>query len=341
VSQSAPTVRLAVLADFAQAHHDGRFQIVGGGVRSLTFPVFPARLERISLALALDFTPDQVPGQDQKALLSIDSSDPGGDPFVPRAATTPRPLPIDAASSQLSFSMVANWTNLVFTAPGMYWFVVSFREKEISRVPLLIEQGQPPVEIDLRPWELALYEGVTAFNAGQVDLARSHFERLTKSFPGVAEAWNNLGFVQLTSGASKRAYENFVRARDLGFAKPEIMAVNLGCAAYVRGEYVDAVNHFSEAIRTQTISGPAILYAITRAGLNVIQVTDARTFLSLAFLNLAWTEARQGDVDTAKMALASARDIASTADAEPPQWLLDSAEELGALLAEAGPHHQV
>ena len=48
------SIPLALFADFAVAHaDDDRLSLVGGGIRSLSFPSFPATRSRLVLALGL------------------------------------------------------------------------------------------------------------------------------------------------------------------------------------------------------------------------------------------------------------------------------------------------
>jgi tetratricopeptide (TPR) repeat protein len=334
VSEPAtPTVRLAILADYAQAQADGRFQIVGGGIRALTFPQFPARLAQVSLALAIEFTAHQVPGLSQEALLIVESADPSGKNFVPIARATPRPRPLTPDGDLSSFELVVNWANIVFEQPGTYEFRVSFKGHELTRVPLIIRTGTATAMVTERPWEAALTLGYRAFATGKPDEAGRYFEQVTREFPAVAEAWNNLGYVRLGSGAAKQAEECFSRALELGFANTATVTVNVGCARYVEGRYRQAIESFVEALKAVKFE-PSVLYAITRAGLRSVDVPDVKDFSGLGMLNIGWCEARLNNLKEATAVCAAAREVAAGPDGTLPVWLTESTDQLDEFLTE-------
>jgi len=331
----APFVRLALLADFAQAQPDGRFQIVGGGIRSLSFETFPARIDRLSLALALEFTAAQVPGLSQDAWLVINSTNPSGEPFVPVARTVLRPRSLNPEGDISSVELVVNWLNIVFGQPGPHLFTVSFQDQTLTNVPLLVQTGTVSGVTNERPWEAGIYEGVKAFSSGQVDEARRQFEVVTKEFPAVAEGWNNLGFVQLDGGAAKQAEVSFRRAAELGFARTAMLAVNLGGAQYVEGRYQESVARFADALGATKFDGPGVLHAITKAGLHTVPIQDVKDFIGLALLNTGWAEARLRNFPGARSAAAAARELAAGPDGAVPRWLQDSCDQLDELVGES------
>jgi tetratricopeptide (TPR) repeat protein len=334
-SSNAPFVRIAILADYAQAEPSGRFHIVGGGIRALSFAQFPARLAQMSLAIAIEFTAQQVPGASQDALVVVESSDPTGKGFVPVARATPRPRPLTPGGDMSSFEFVINWANIVFERPGTYEFQISYKELELTRVPLIVRSGRALALPTERPWEAGLIEGSLAFNSGQFEAAAHHFEQVTREFPAVAEAWNNLGFVRLGGGAAKQAEECFRRALSLGFANTATLTLNVGCALYVEERYGAAVGTFSEALKAAKFDGPSILYAITRAGLRTVNVPDVQSFSGLGMLNVGWCEARMNHAKEATAACNTAREVAAGPDGTLPTWLSESASQLEDFLTEA------
>ncbi len=330
----APFVRVAMLADYAQAQPNGRFQIVGGGIRALSFSQFPARLAQMSLALAIEFTAQQVPGPSQEALLVVQSVDPLGKPFVPTARATPRPRPLTPAGDMSSFELVINWANVPFEHPGTYEFRISYRDEDLARVPLIIRAGPPDALPTERPWEAGLGLGIRAFQSGLLEDAARHFEQVTREFPAVAEAWNNLGFVRLGTGAAKQALDCFRRALELGFANRGTLTLNVACARYVEGRYASGIDAIALALKAPKFEGPSILYAITRAGLRVVEVPDVQSFNGLGMLNLAWCEARLGHREEATSAYEAARELAAGAEGSAPEWLEESVSQLADFIAE-------
>jgi tetratricopeptide (TPR) repeat protein len=332
--QNAPFVRIAILADYAQAEPSGRFQIIGGGIRALSFAQFPARLAQISLALAIEFTAQQVPGTRQDALIVVESADPSGKGFVPVARATPRPRPLTPGGDISSFEFVINWANIVFESPGTYEFRISYMNQELTRVPLIVRIGRALALPTERPWEAGLNEGIRAFDSGQFEVAGRHFEQVTREFPAVAEAWNNLGFVRLGGGAAKQAEECFRQALSLGFRNAAMLTLNVGCALYVEERYPAAVETFLDALKATKFDGPSILYAITRAGLRVVNVPDVQSFSGLGMLNIGWSEARMNHAKEASAACTAAREVAAGTDGTLPPWLGESASQLEDFLTE-------
>lgn len=58
-------------------------------------------------------------------------------------------------------------------------------------------------------------EGIKAYDRGQLDSAKEHFEAAIKASPALAEAHYNLGMVLYKMGAKAEARPHFMRAADL------------------------------------------------------------------------------------------------------------------------------
>jgi len=65
-------ITVAMLADQALAHPDGKLYITGGGIRSLNVTTLPARYGQLALALQLVFGPDEVGNQHRSRRWSVD-----------------------------------------------------------------------------------------------------------------------------------------------------------------------------------------------------------------------------------------------------------------------------
>jgi tetratricopeptide (TPR) repeat protein len=215
---------------------------------------------------------------------------------------------------------------------GEYEFAITYQGEELTYLPLLAQLDTSTPTIEATPWDTQLRLGYEVFQRGQAEPARKVFEEFTRSFPSIPDGWNNLGFVQLDMGLARQAETSFERARDLGYLKPEIMSMNLGCAYYAQERFDEAVTAFREALGAGRFAGPAILHAITQAGLHSVDVPDVRAFIGLGLVNESWTEFRLGEFRLSRSSVDAAIQLASDAATELPRWLKEAAEDLSDLI---------
>lgn len=294
------SIPLALLAEYAIAHSDdNRLSIVGGGIRSLYYPSFPATQQRLALVLGLEFPAASSP---EVHRMRIQAQGPTDEVPVKPVIATLTVMPVgDDQPGYVHF--VYNMEQLRFAAPGLYRFVVLIDDAPACEVPLrVLAMPGPREEAGTR-----LNEGYAAFASGKVEEAKGIFEGLVEQFPDFAAGHNNLGFVLLSMGDGQRALEAFDHARALGYSQPEILDANIGCAHYVRGDPVSASIFFDQCLRVHGYRGGALLYGIASEGLFPVDVKSASDYVGLMMLNRAWSSFRSGDRSGALLHLGGAR----------------------------------
>ncbi len=140
------------------------------------------------------------------------------------------------------------------------------------------------------PWAVAFQEGVAWAAKGVLDRAAACFELAVRRNPAVAEAWRNLGCVQVRRGRFKEAEGPLRRAIALrpGFAEAHN---DLGCALRSQGRLEEALSCFSRAIELDP--GFAEAYFNLAQSLNQTGRTEeaARACLAAVELRPDWAEA--------------------------------------------------
>lgn len=284
-------IALALLADYASAHQtDGRLYVMGGGIRSLTFPTFPATQPRLALALGIEVDRTEL---GVEHLLEINASGPTDEAIS-------RPIRVNfkvdreergTAGGYIHF--VSSMESVAFPLEGAYEFTIVIDGEPLQRLPLsAVGGGQVSDDHEV---ETLLQEGFNAFGRGDSDSAEETFRKVAERFPHAAGGHNNLGFVLLARGDAKGALDAFARAKDLGFPQNEITDANVAAASYVLGDTVKALAMFVTCLRERIFRTPAVLFGIGSSGLFPIQLQSAADYTSLMALNASWSALRAGD----------------------------------------------
>jgi predicted O-linked N-acetylglucosamine transferase (SPINDLY family) len=101
------------------------------------------------------------------------------------------------------------------------------------------------------PQALALFaKGQKHHQAGELGLAESHYQRVTKLDAGNADAWHLLGVVAYQQGKVDKAIGHYRRAVELRPRAAEMLN-NLALALRAHGEFDAAVEAFAQAIRVR------------------------------------------------------------------------------------------
>jgi tetratricopeptide (TPR) repeat protein len=289
-----PSIPLALLADHAVANAaDLKLYVLGGGIRSLSFPTFPANVPRLALALGLEFGPDEL--RPEPHTMRIDATGPGTEPpLKPLSAQfTVRAEPSEPAKP-VYFHFVFNLENITLPAEGDYTFSVLLDDNVATSVPLRVERTPGAFDAAAEASRL-LDSGYHAFTSGDLAAAEAAFRDVVARFPSDAGGHNNLGFVLLSAGKAAPAIEAFQRARELGYAYPELLDANIGCAHYLLGDLVSAQIFFEQCLRVHGFKAPqAVLFGIHGKRLFPVTLNAAAEYVALMMLNAAWT-ARQSD----------------------------------------------
>jgi hypothetical protein len=289
-----PTVLLAVLAEFAKPSDQAdRLHIIGAGIRSVTFPMFPGGLPRLSLAVGLEFTSTES----KTAAHSLQITGRGvgeRSPVKPLTASFIIRPDETQPDEPVYFNFVYNMENLVFPTEGVYVFSVTVDDALITEVPLRVLKAAGPIPRTAEA-SIKLSEGYEAFAKGDAVIAQRIFEEVVEQYPEIAGGHNNLGFVLLAQDRANDALAAFSKARELGFAAPHLLDVNVGCAHYVRGDPSAAAIFFEQCLRIYGFEGRAYLFGIGESHLFPAHLTSASDYVSLLNLNLAWSMFRAGD----------------------------------------------
>lgn len=299
-------IALALLADHALAHPDGKLYVTGGGIRSLALPAFPAVYPHLSLALGIEVQASDIGSEHQ---LVVEGYGPSGDPIVRSVSVTFRLTHTGEPPGYFHF--VANMDNVALPAVGENSFVVSIDGNRLGDVRLRTEQRTPsssdPEGVALFEAQSLVNAGFAAFGRGEAEAAERFFRDAITRSPTLSSAHNNLGFVLLHRGDPQAALESFAEARRLGFEQNEITDANLGAALYTSGRTQEALAVFEDCLRTHVFRGPAVLFGIREGGLFPIQLTSAGEYSALMALNSAWSAQIAGRGEAAQQHLDLAR----------------------------------
>jgi len=287
-------VPIALLAEFALAHADGRLYVTGGGIRFYPSPTFPATISRLSFAIGVEFESSDLAAVHTVEIRAVG---PTGDSVVKPVTMSFKPLPNPSHPYQpVYFHFVYNMENVVLPTEGEYSFSVLLDGNEAEAVPLRAVMAEGPVPAALES-RIRLAEGVEAFGQGDAARAEAVFRDLVARFPGLAEAYNNLGFVLLANGDPAGALDPFKRAAELGFERPELLDANIACCHYLMDHLAEAVALFRQCIEERSFPSGAILFGIKESELFVVRLLSAADYASLMMLNAAWSARRAGDRD--------------------------------------------
>jgi hypothetical protein len=336
-AQSRIRVALALLAEYAKAHEDGTLYLTGGGIRRLTFPVFPATQPRLAIAVGLEVPVEEI---GKSHTMNIEVKGPATDPVVKPVAVSFTVSEDDGEGEAPRYvNFVSNMENVAFAVPGTYSFVVSVDGAMLGAVELRVRMTPTEDVSDSDKALVRLSDGYRTFVEGDSAAAEEIFRDVVERFPSNPVGHNNLGFVRLGRGDPRSALGEFVQAMKLGFWLQAITDANIGCALYALGAWEDALRLFQDCLRTQQPATRATLYGIGPEGLFWMSLNSAADFVALMSLNAGWAAYRAGDRAGAGHYLAAARlaelrelsksaETAEPADTGPPPAFINSIQAL-------------
>jgi tetratricopeptide (TPR) repeat protein len=289
-------VPLAILADYAVALPDGRLYVAGGGIRSLSFPVFPATQLRLALALGLE-VPATEAGRPHT--MSIEATGPTEDLIVkPVGVTfTVPPDPSDATELRY-FHLVSNMENVAFSVEGNYSFAISIDDEVLEKIPLRVAKTSGELSAEQQAAVL-VNEGYLAYMGGEPARAEKVFRDVLVRFPAHPGGHNNLGFVLLAKGEASGAIEEFEKAREFGYSQPEFNDANVACALYLLGDAAGALTTFQRCLHENLFRSGGMLFGIGEERLFHVLLQSASDYVSLMTLNAAWSAYRAKDLAAA------------------------------------------
>ena len=324
-------VPLALLADYALAHPDGKLYVTGGGIRSLPFAAFPATQPRLAIALGIEVAGAEL-GKTHS--LAIEATGPTAD-LVVKPITVSFLVPPRAGNPADSgyVHFVSNMENVSFAAAGRYAFSVAIDGENLAELTLEAVQTSGDGASLMAESVARLNEGYAAFARGEIDMAEQAFLDVVARYPTEAGGHNNLGFVMLAKDDARGALASFMKARELGYPQPEINEPNIACALYRLGDSRTAHEIFQQCLKGRIFRVPATLYGIDTSGLFPVQLNSAADYVSLMTLNAAWSALKSGDRPSADRHLQAAElaDLAVRDDVGGRAF----AESLRALRSEA------
>lgn len=300
---------MAVLADFALAHDDGKLYITGGGLHQLTFGKLPAVYPRISLALEVEFAPAE---RTSAQTLLIQATDPAGQAFIKpellSVALAPALVPLGASHAPIVYHM----QNLTFQQEGEYVFTVSIGAEQMVSLPVRATI-LPGLATELSAMIDLLQQGFTAFGARDLDTAERLFRSVIETMPSFAMAHNNLGFVLLEKGQVSGALAEFQKAGETGFDRLELLEANMGCCHYLLGDVAASLALFDSCLNARSFSGGSILHGIGGDQLFLVSLPSAGAYTQLMALNAGWSAFRVGNRDIASRRLEIASSLVEVA----------------------------
>lgn len=143
----------AFLADAVQAV-GGKLYGLGLGWRVLSAPGFPARHDRVALAVLLRMTRDEAEGPHRLTVRLLDEHDaarplgraPGGAELLELEA----PFAVRGGPDEASATFALNFDGLVFDEPGTYTFVLAVDGRESRRVSFRVQTHPAPPAAEYR-----------------------------------------------------------------------------------------------------------------------------------------------------------------------------------------------
>jgi hypothetical protein len=128
---------VALLADSAIANpQDNKLYVLGGGIDTVQFDRFPAQLPALSLALKIEFQPQECGRQ---RTLEVHPIDEDGKPIAPTLTNqfVPQRNPADPTLPS-SAQFVINFQQLPLPKPSQNAFSIMLDGKEIDSLPLRV-----------------------------------------------------------------------------------------------------------------------------------------------------------------------------------------------------------
>lgn len=269
-----------ILADSATVVPDGKVLVVGGGINVVSVPGFPATLARLSVVVRIEFELSECGAAHE---LHVTIREPDGKDLIPPQVVKMRPQrALEAEYDLVALNFVVDVQDLRVPRPGRYR-VVAAAGKGISTLSSdFVVCGPNDAFAD------ELHAGYVAFEDGEPDTSLRIFKSLIERYPSQPDGFNNLGFVQLAVGAFSDAVTNFERAEALGFDRPELLAVNQACAAYMAGRHVQALTCLQRITDLVRLGGAAVLYGLDGQSIFPVDLESQQDFDELVALDSAW-----------------------------------------------------
>jgi hypothetical protein len=290
-----------MLAEFAKAHNDGSFDIIGGGLRTIEAPTLPYTHPHLSVVVEFRFSAD-LAGQHLPCKITFQGPD--GESFEKPVFVVLTPT-IQALTPEgmLGIPFVYNLHDIVLNGEGIHTIKVEAGDSVSSIAFSITDKTHELPVLGARvgtATDKALEGGYVAFQRGNTDEAAAIFEGVLAEVPDDPSAHNNLGFVSLERGRVTRALSEFAEAERLGFVFPELLNVNIGCALYVLGYYSDALSTFKASFRANFTAPVATLFGIDGDDLFPVQLGSASDYAWLVALNAAEAALKTHALDAAE-----------------------------------------
>jgi hypothetical protein len=127
-----------ILADAAQAHPDGKFSLLGGGIENINASTFPVFHPGLALVVKLGARAAEA---EEPHDFRVDIAGPN-DFYVTAIALTGFRSTVsqDEPDHLVTFNLIINIPILVFPEPGPYFFHLYVGTQEVGNVPLNVQK---------------------------------------------------------------------------------------------------------------------------------------------------------------------------------------------------------
>jgi hypothetical protein len=131
-----------ILADAAQAHPDGKFSLLGGGIENIRVIAFPVVQPGLALVARLRLLASET---EQGHKFSVDIIDPKGFQVKSGDVAEFKPTPLHGVSDHpLMVNLILNMSLLVFPEPGIYHFRLYVDGQQMGTFPLDVQKINRP-----------------------------------------------------------------------------------------------------------------------------------------------------------------------------------------------------
>lgn len=343
----------AFLAEYALAHADGTFYLIGGFLERLTVEATPTVRPHLSVVVRGAFEGDEL---GRKNVLSLEMVWSKSTPVASDLSVEFQPA--EGKASQSLFQCIFAVRDVIIPDRGTLEFVVRHDGSEVARLPLTVNVGPTPEGLHdteqafVSPQIRLTLEGLAhqinvqtrrvgylqktqlayaAFARGDLVQAATLFQELIDEDPTNPTPHNNLGFVLLGLRKPEEALKSLQTAASANYPDTPVLYVNLGCAYYDLGDFRSALAHFDRALHERRAAYPSQLWLIAGERRPVVYVDQAPVYVGLVATNAAWAAHRGGESATAWVKLAEAS-CAVLGDATPSRIeLLESLRGLQTL----------
>jgi Tetratricopeptide repeat len=304
----------AFLAEYALAHDDGTYYVIGGFLERITAPRLPIAHPHISVVVRGRFADDECGRKHRLSLRILWQAE---TEISSHLSVEFEPESRDGSGSP--FQCIFAVRDLVLPAEGQFDFVILHDGQQAARLPLAILASRTPrpetVEVFASPVAEGmirvaaeailqdsmrsrvsrhLRDGFAAFTAGDMERASQAFREAIAQDASNPVAHNNLGYVLLGQGHPDDALAAFRQAAALGYREMEVLNVNLGCAAYLKAEYEEAFQAFTSCLRETRAGTPSELWLIIDGRLRSMPVQSVGAYVALLAANAAWAALKAG-----------------------------------------------